>query len=71
MKVAFVASHGEHKLDVPESWPVPRIGEAVTFCDGASLVVLDVLYAYPRNSPMVIVIRLSEEARSCSTLTKN
>lgn len=71
MKVAFVASHGERKLDVPDTWPVPRVGEAVTFCDGASALVVDVLYAYPRNSPMVIVIRISEEARSCSTLAKN
>ena len=71
MKVAFVTTHAEHKLDVPEGWPVPRVGEAVTFCDGASALVVDVLYAYPRNSPMVIVIRISEEARSCSTFTKN
>lgn len=72
MKVAFVTTLAERKLDVPESWPVPRIGEAVTFCDdGETRSVLDVLYAYPNHSPIVVIIRLSEESRQCSKLTKN
>lgn len=62
----------ERTMNVAESWPVPRVGEAVAFCDGPSWLVLDVLYTYPRESnAVVVVIRLTEEKRSCSTPTKN
>lgn len=72
MRVAFLGTPRERTMNVPETWPVPRIGEAVAFCDGPSWLVLDVLYTYPRESTsVVVIIRLSEEERSCSTLTKN
>lgn len=73
MKACFMRSRGFDDItldDLPSGWPVPRVGEAVTFTqpklstrkEPTAWLVLDVLYTYqPNVSHPVIVIKLHPE----------
>jgi len=81
MKVCFMRPRGFDAVtldDLPDNWPVPRVGEAVMFTQPKTLaqvalaecssgervwLVLDVLYTYqPNVRSPIIVIKLHPEA---------
>lgn len=73
MKVCFMRARGFDDVvldDLPVSWPVPRVGEAVSFTTPPLSTarepvwcVLDVLYTYqPNVQQPYIVIKLHPEA---------
>lgn len=73
MRVCFMRPRGFDDVeltDLPASWPVPRVGEAVMFTQHPATsirseptwVVLDVLYTYhPSITTPVITIKLHPE----------